>query len=518
MNDATFARRRTRSVKNRGARRRTAATSCTGTGRLLLHPLPDPLESDLGYGLRLAEINGFARLKTLFAMLGMTPTFAVVLGKDLVHAIASGLRRLSATELEAAIAATDSLAGIRPFTSATRFCPRCLAESGVWKAEWDLPLSIACSHHGLELRSACDECGAPVSYFAYRRLSYCRCGRDFRKSSASPAPRWYKDLETVFRPWLLEGAPKYSYGELYELDRASAIVLQRLVWEASGSRPLRCPRTKVARIPAASFSTVGALLSRWPDGLHASLRRRAESWTAPQRGELVRLLRRSASPLVLEAVNLLLGSIGEIRSTVTARRPTLRAEPPGPELVTLESVRRALAAGGNVTIAMFEAGEMKRATIALHTRIKWVDQEELHFANWLRRYMPRLNEAAEFLGCSEARLRWLVRAGLLPVGADRRFPALARVRVSDMARLMGQLTLHSTKPSGSLDSYIAITDIGSSSTRLKWCELVRRALHGEEEVFQLGRESLGLANFAVRREVALKPVSARGQVRASQSR
>jgi hypothetical protein len=80
-----------------------------------------------------------------------------------------------------------------------------------------------------------------------------------------------------------------------------------------------------------------------------------------------------------------------------------------------------------------------------------------------------------------------------------------------MSRLVGELTLRSTRPEGTLDGYVTITTVGSNVTHYhrKWCDLIRRVLSGGEELFLLGQESLGLGNFAVRGEVAARTTSKR---------
>ncbi len=488
--------------------------------KLLLHPLPHSDESDSGYGLRLAEVNGVPTLKRLYAILGMTPSIAMVLGKRAVYEVASGRRSFSAEELSAATLKADDLAGTQLFTSATRFCPHCLSERGVWKTEWDMPLAIACAEHGIELQGACDACQIPVSYFAKRLLLKCACGRDFRRVAAQAAPDWTASLDAVFRPWAVPGASARSSNEKRKLDRSTSIVLRRLIWEArdDGSSYRYSPECKKLRVPPHSYPIVASLLAEWPAGLHRLLTRRASNWSKQERDDLAKLVRKSATPQVCKAIIEVLEQIGRLRSAAFSNQHPSNVTPPAPGLVTLESVRRALGIGGVFTDLMFAAGKMERATVTVDHRFKWVDERELSYALWLRYQMPRLSEAAKFLGCSTQLLGAILRDGWLKAVVDPRAPTLSRVRVRDMAEFIKQLRDRAQIGNGSQKRYVALTAIklGSASFFSKWSRFMRQIWHGEVELFHFGQETRGLGNFAVlRAATTLREIKVRG---ATQSR
>lgn len=46
------------------------------------------------------------------------------------------------------------------FIAGGRYCPQCLNKDGVWRVEWRLPWTIACSDHGIYLHDSCPTCGA----------------------------------------------------------------------------------------------------------------------------------------------------------------------------------------------------------------------------------------------------------------------------------------------------------------------------------------------------------------------
>lgn len=57
-----------------------------------------------------------------------------------------------------------------------QICPRCLAQDGFYRNEWDFPLVIACSHHGCLLLIQC-VCGRRLSWRALGPDWRCLCGQ-----------------------------------------------------------------------------------------------------------------------------------------------------------------------------------------------------------------------------------------------------------------------------------------------------------------------------------------------------
>ena len=170
-----------------------------------LDPLPD--ESLPGYVLRLAYRLGLAplRILQLTGLAAAGPPRALVMHLDAAAATAfARTTRLTATETaglciasmsgrypQAKPVITPGQRGTRPvtspwvFTTATRYCPQCLAgdgspiqdqHGGAWRKTWRLPAVFACPAHRRLLEHLCPSCGqppmsAPASLIPYSSVS-----------------------------------------------------------------------------------------------------------------------------------------------------------------------------------------------------------------------------------------------------------------------------------------------------------------------------------------------------------
>ena len=171
-----------------------------------LDPLPD--ESLPGYVLRLAHRLGLGPIRIL-QLTGLTGGAGAPRGLMLhLDAATAGVfartTRLTAAEAagvcmssmsgrypQAAPVITTSRQGTRPvaspwvFTTATRYCPQCLAgdgspvqdqHGGAWRKTWRLPAVFTCPAHRQLLEHLCPSCGqppmsAPASLIPYSRVS-----------------------------------------------------------------------------------------------------------------------------------------------------------------------------------------------------------------------------------------------------------------------------------------------------------------------------------------------------------
>lgn len=163
--------------------------------RLLLTPAPLPTESLPGYGLYLAQVNGYERGNAILGQLkprrfqGSTGRLQSDPLIELAGLSEAQLARLSMRGDTADVKATTVLAGQRVNRHHLRIdhpkvCPRCLVESGRCEAFWDLSLATACPAHGVPLLGACSECGERLRWNR-RGVSTCECGADLRRQGES---------------------------------------------------------------------------------------------------------------------------------------------------------------------------------------------------------------------------------------------------------------------------------------------------------------------------------------------
>lgn len=78
----------------------------------------------------------------------------------------------------------------------TRFCPLCLAEEPLWRAEWELYFHDACPVHSVWMVDQCSSCGKPVSW-SRSSLLRCDCGSDLRAEVPKECPEAVAHLSQV---------------------------------------------------------------------------------------------------------------------------------------------------------------------------------------------------------------------------------------------------------------------------------------------------------------------------------
>ena len=148
---------------------------------LPFRPLPFPLESAIGYLLRLGAANDFPSLTWLQAYrkhMGLpTQDFATFFEQATGHGIA-GLRQLWGPSSSLVAIDPEKKLGIKTTfwnLHHRRWCPDCLREHGYWKTEWLITLQVACPIHRRLLYEHCPVCSQPVGWYS-GELAHCRCG------------------------------------------------------------------------------------------------------------------------------------------------------------------------------------------------------------------------------------------------------------------------------------------------------------------------------------------------------
>ena len=81
----------------------------------------------------------------------------------------------------------------------TRFCPLCLAADDIpfIRAEWGMPMSIACAHHRTLLIDQCQLCGERLDVFRPGLLQ-CHCGAPLHEQMPLPVESWVDRLRELF--------------------------------------------------------------------------------------------------------------------------------------------------------------------------------------------------------------------------------------------------------------------------------------------------------------------------------
>ncbi|BBF84013.1 hypothetical protein DLM_0341 [Aquitalea magnusonii] len=162
------------------------------TPLLPIHPSPLPLESEIGYLLRLGAANDFHSLtwqQNYRRHMGLPPTNF----DDFVE-LTTGhgpdvLRNLWGPSCSDLPIQSFKKLGIKTTywsLDHRRWCPDCLREQSYWKAEWLITLQVACPHHRRLLQELCPACGQLVGWYS-GGLTHCRCGQDLTAAAHIPA-------------------------------------------------------------------------------------------------------------------------------------------------------------------------------------------------------------------------------------------------------------------------------------------------------------------------------------------
>jgi len=158
---------------------------------LPFRPLPRPLESAIGYLLRLGAANDFPSLTWLQAYHKHLSLPAQGFEDFIASSTGHG-----AEELLHLWGPSSSILPTRPEKKLgikttywnlhhRRWCPDCLREYGYWKAEWLLTLQVGCLIHQRLLQDHCPLCAQPVSWYS-GELLHCRCGQTLTEGMTEP--------------------------------------------------------------------------------------------------------------------------------------------------------------------------------------------------------------------------------------------------------------------------------------------------------------------------------------------
>lgn len=168
--------------------------------RLAIRPQPLQGEGWADYLSRLASLNRIAGgVLGISRLLNRTPAQVVVASPALV------LSQLGVDwmgdDLLNVPSPTSQRVCVASFgrTLKSRICSICLSGDHVpfVRAEWGMPLTLACELHERLLLDTCQACSRTIDVLR-PTLTSCRCGADFRRQTSGGAERWADHLRRAF--------------------------------------------------------------------------------------------------------------------------------------------------------------------------------------------------------------------------------------------------------------------------------------------------------------------------------
>lgn len=142
-------------------------------------------------------------------------------------------------------------------TLKTRICPCCLASDKIpfVRAQWGMPMSVACSRHETLLVDNCRSCQKPLDVLRPHLLQ-CRCGADLRLQKPVPAERWTMKLREVFS----EAYAAQTIGTFARAHELSQEAARTCKWLAAPVEPVT-QRRSYAVLDRDGFLTISDALS-----------------------------------------------------------------------------------------------------------------------------------------------------------------------------------------------------------------------------------------------------------------
>jgi hypothetical protein len=216
--------------------------NCTIENPINGFPIRDDLrngEAGHGYVLRMAVANHLNGVPTVKAMLGKTrfsvmdesdaSRIAIWFGADpdrLAVALGStGIGRNADNFLLYGHTLSRSYFINRMYP---RICIKCIEESALCRAEWDLSLVATCAHHGLVMLDACQYCGSSLSWNR-PAVNICKCGCAFAFGDESICG---STMEREFAKWAgrkISDSGLDINSEAAEMERQPDLPLIRLI-------------------------------------------------------------------------------------------------------------------------------------------------------------------------------------------------------------------------------------------------------------------------------------------------
>jgi excisionase family DNA binding protein len=157
----------------------------------------------------------------------------------------------------------------------SRFCPHCLSNDPKWRLGWEVLYFDTCHKHGVWLIDQCSSCGEGLTWHRDNLLR-CNCGSDLRQEKAGEAPIPSILLCEILEQILFRQEIRYQHGYPFnELTLAQVQTLIRYLGlyldPEAGHKPLKIANSGTMAISWSMSSLAAEMLVFWPKKFHQAL-------------------------------------------------------------------------------------------------------------------------------------------------------------------------------------------------------------------------------------------------------
>lgn len=247
-----------------------SATPLPSIPTLLIRPHPSRTEGPTGYLFRLAEAN-FMNLRDL-AEIGIAFNPEALLQQQLLP------HPQLYPELHQQVEYVAKLLQEQPGIwnrQHTRFCPYCLGEDPRWQLGWEILHFDTCHKHGMWLIDQCSNCGERLTW-QRDSLLRCNCGADLRQEVPEDAPSASILLGEVLEQILFRQDIRYQHGYPFQgMTIAQVQLLIRYLGvyldPAARQKPLKISNSGAMVVSWTISSLAAEMLVFWPEKFHQAL-------------------------------------------------------------------------------------------------------------------------------------------------------------------------------------------------------------------------------------------------------
>lgn len=243
--------------------------------RLPVHPSPIASESEMGYLLRLSQVNGFDSLWSLARRAGVEQHEFRALNlarqkfTEIADSIFGDLERMgysSPTSHQKCRLLGHELIPRNLSLWSPKVCIPCIRSIGFIEAQWDLRLMVGCPIHGYMATSACLSCGDGLRWYR-PGLARCHCGAKLTIDDSRPLTSAEGELLQIIRAKVLRLLPLIDASPglpTYELQRFELRELLTIIRTLGLCALVAEEHSAKRSSPEAVLSAASRVLSEWP--------------------------------------------------------------------------------------------------------------------------------------------------------------------------------------------------------------------------------------------------------------